>query len=320
MYRPWLPSPTLVLLTLIAGACGNGGTGGGGDAGTDGGATQDLAKRACDAGAGSKVDFAAAPTGRAPVAGDIGFGCTTTADCKKGPRPVCWPTTLFNNTRYLPTAGGYCSSTCATDADCADSNMDPNNPNLCIDFGGTDGKACIAGCGDAVTCRPPGYSCTYLVNTDSNTVLTGCFPNGNLDCNPTDKAGCTTGTGLTGGCVRQAIEDSHGGNCLSVCQPSDSCEPDNNGNTFQCVYLDFRGGGDAFVGSLCFPAVAAPKDPGTTCQFANDCADGYQCDSGSGGSNKCLKLCRQGKPTPKCSTGTTCQDAFNICSGPGLCK
>jgi hypothetical protein len=329
MSRFSLQVPAVLLLTLFAAACGKG-TGN-----SDGSTEKDMRTKGevCDAAIGKVGDFAAGSTGRVIAAGDFGSPCTANANCKHGPTPTCWIKNLLNDANALPVTGGYCSSGCTVDADCADSNMDPNNPNLCVNFGTTQApqRACIAGCGDAVTCRHPmnadggglpGYSCTLLSQDAMGNPLAGCFPSGTgtfLTCNPKEAA-CTTLNNLPGGCWRQAIEDEDGGICLATCVVGNECAMDVLGNTDTCLEVNFTGDGDGFRGSLCFPQAATPAAAGAACMYADDCIDTYQCDNTTGGTQKCQQLCQLGMPEPKCPTGTTCQDAFGICAGPGLCR
>lgn len=315
MNRTWLGLATLALAGITLTACTKP-PAGSDDAGTsnDGGAgdMKSVDAAACAPDPVPKVDFAVPPTGKQIKAGEVGAACTKTADCTQGKTPVCWTKTLFDASGTLDTAGGYCSSTCATDADCG-------TGNLCLDFGPMRGKACIAGCDDANTCRHPGYSCAYL-DQQGNNIITGCWPNGNLDCNPKEDTCTDPRYGMPGGCWRQAIEDDRGGVCLQTCNVGDLCDPDIFDNPLQCLYIDFTDIGDGFRGTICFPTAQMPKDAGQSCMFSNDCADGLQCDNGPGGSKKCEKMCNLKGRSPRCTaSGTSCKKAFPGCEA-GLCK
>jgi hypothetical protein len=313
MKRTWLGLVPLALVSLTLTACPKGGGTDDGGTETDGG-TSDLRKTdagACKADPLPAVDFAVAPTGQMVKPGDIGTACTQNMDCKQGKTPVCWKQTLFDASGLLPTPGGYCSSVCDADADCG-------TDHLCLDFGAR-GKACIAGCGDAVTCRHPGYSCAYL-DQEGNNIITGCWPNDNLTCNPKEDTCTDPRYGMPGGCYRQAIEDEGGGICLQTCVAGDFCDPNIFDDPLQCLYIDFTDGGDAFRGTICFPSSDMPKDPGATCMYSNECQDGYQCDNRmTGGSKKCEKICNLNGRSPRCTGGQTCQKIFPGCEA-GLCK
>ncbi|MCS6914989.1 MAG: hypothetical protein RMK29_20950 [Myxococcales bacterium] len=271
----------------------------------------------CQADPLPQVDFAVPPTGQQVQPGNIGTPCNTNADCRQGTSPVCWQRTLFNQMGLLETPGGYCSSTCNTDADCCNGRADCEH--LCLDFGMRFGKACIAGCRDAVTCRHPGYSCAYL-SVVNNNILTGCWPNGNLTCNPKEPECTDPRYGQPGACWRQAIEDQRGGICLQLCQVGEPCDPSIFDEPLQCLYIDFTQEGDAFRGTMCFPGVEMPKDPGATCRFSNECTDGYQCDNRmNGGSRVCEKMCNLKGRNPRCPTGQVCTKVFPSCEA-GLCK
>lgn len=329
----WLFTLMILLGALPFASCSNGGTT------SDDGLAADVDMRAgrdmrhdlsaggpavtCDGSIGPRPDATVAPNPIKINTGDIGQPCKADMDCKQGSgKPICWVKNLFNSTMYIPTAGGYCTVACNVDADCGSSD------HICTDFGmvmGKPAKYCLGGCNDAVTCRHPGYACAYIKDLGNGMVATACFPAGAgtiLDCNP--KTGdCTDRQGNPGACQRAAIEDDNGGICLTRCDPGvGNCQPDNSGNNQQCLYDDYTGNGDAFRGTVCIASAMNQKNPGDACKYGNECPDGYQCDNGADGTKTCLKMCRIGKKSPACGTGTSCQDVFGLCAtnAAGLCR
>jgi hypothetical protein len=257
-------------------------------------------------------DLAEPPPDLAPPPGRIGAACTTSRDCHEGVAPVCWERKLLNDDDLLDAPGGYCSSRCRDDSECG-------GKNRCVDFG-PYGRFCLAGCADANTCRHDDYSCLYY-DVSGDMINGVCLPNADLlDCNPKEVRCTDRITGTAGGCVRQAFEDKRGGLCNALCEPGEGCATDIFGTERNCLFLDFTPGGDAFRGTLCFPMVGRPKDEGQMCRLANECVKGYQCDNAMGGSYTCRRLCRLGRPTPACPTGTMCADAFGTGMGAGICR
>lgn len=251
--------------------------------------TSDMAKPGSDGGTG----------------GHIGDPCSDTPDCRSGPGPVCWKTTVLDQMGAPKTPGGYCSSTCTMDADCGAGNS-------CVDFG-MAGQFCLRGCGDATTCRHPGYACLFYGMAGL------CYPDDIYDCNPKAPMGlCTeSGTMKAGGCLRQAFEDK--GTCNAVCDVGAGTCPMLGGTSRQCVFYDATKDGfmDPFKGLFCVASPAMPKMAGDPCVYLNDCADGYQCDSMGG---VCHQLCKKGG-APACPGMAMCADAFmTAADGPGICR
>jgi hypothetical protein len=60
-----------------------------------------------------------------------------------------------------------------------------------------------------------------------------------------------------------------------------------------------------------------PKAAGATCQFIDECEDGYECDRD--GSKKYEKLCNTRGRSPRCPAGQVCTKVFPSCEA-GLCK
>ena len=173
------------------------------------------------------------------------------------------------------------------------------------------GNYCLAGCANATTCRHPGYACQYYATAGI------CFPDPRLDCDPKASMGaCTeTGTGVAGGCLRQAYENK--GICSAGCTLGTACTA-RSGVNRQCIFLDTTRSTamDAWKGLICVQSPAMPLNPGDVCIYLNDCKDGYECD---GATSTCQQLCTKGG-TPMCSMGM-CSDGFATpTGGPGICR
>jgi hypothetical protein len=253
----------------------------------------------------------------------IGGPCTSNANCIEGKMPVCFLRTLFNNSSYLKTTGGYCSSKCSSDADCGANGV-------CVDEG-TLGMWCYASCSQASDCRSPGYACLYFTPNH-------CFPNGNLDCDPTADGGvCTTAARKPGGCLRQAFGAGKEGSCSDSCSVGAGTCPAQNGNARQCLVIDARGytdpsasGPDTFVGPVCI-ASGSSNATGTACMtYLDNCVDGDECYLSSvftSGDDKCHSLCVEGGGNPDggappCASPSSCHDVWGLfgTSHPvGLC-
>jgi hypothetical protein len=249
------------------------------------------------------VDMSMSPGDMAHGAGAIGAPCTDDASCSGGPAPKCWKNNILNNTANPATPGGYCSSTCTSDAQCGAGNS-------CVNLG--PGSYCLAGCNNATTCRHPGYACTYYGPAGV------CFPDARLDCDPKAAMGaCTeTGTGKPGGCLREAYENK--GVCSASCTVGAGTCGALGGVNRQCIFIDTTTmtSMDNWKGPICVQSPATPVPAGGMCTFLNDCQDGYQCDNVSA---TCQQLCTKGG-MPMCMAGM-CADAFGTAmGGPGLCR
>src|SRR5262249_52454802 len=150
---------------------------------------------------------------------------------------------------------------CTSDTDCGTGKCYANIPGA-----GTQ-SYCVARCSSASTCRHPGYSCAY-----DGPVGGVCWPNGNLNCDPTANAGpCdyvykanNISNTYLGGCIRAAYENTNGGICHLQCEVgTNTCPADDRLATMpaqECNYLDTtvdsRGNpsptGDKFKGNVCF--------------------------------------------------------------------
>ena len=248
------------------------------------------------------TDMSMPPRDMSMPAGGIGAPCTDDSQCMVGPSKKCWKSNVLNNMANPPTPGGYCSSGCATNADCG-------SGNTCVDIGA--GKYCLAGCNNATTCRNPGYACSYYGGAGV------CFPDTIFDCDPKAAGTCTeAGTGKMGGCLRGAFENK--GNCSATCSVgAGACAP-KDGAARQCNYVDNTNTSnrDVFKGTICLETISTTAGDGAACNFVNDCKDGFQCDKTS---NTCKQLCGKGG-MPACSMGM-CQDAFMTpAMGAGICR
>jgi hypothetical protein len=236
--------------------------------------------------------------------GGIGDPCTDDTGCKVGPAPKCWKNNVLNNTANPPTPNGYCSAACTADTQCGSGNR-------CVNLGPA-GSYCLAGCGNATTCRHPGYACTYY---DMAGI---CFSDSRLDCDPKAAMGACTegGTGKAGGCLRQAYENK--GICSASCAVGSGTCAALGGTSRQCIFLDttVSPAMDSWKGPICVQSPATPLNAGDPCMYLNECKDGYQCDNAGG---TCQQLCTKGG-MPMCSMGT-CTDAFMTpATGPGICR
>jgi hypothetical protein len=292
------------IVAALVGLSGCGGSGGGGDAAVD--LTMDQA--IVDL---TTVDLAG---------GAIGAPCAATSDCHEGRIPLCWTRYYLNTSGNAATPSGYCTSKCASDADCGATG-------LCIDEG-SQGKFCFSPCTVPTDCRT-GYGCF--------TRMAGhCFPSGNLICDPTVPQGLCTGG--TQACIRYALGTGNTGYCFDLCGGfggPGSCSQLNGER--HCLVTDRTGDrdlqgnveGDTFHGPYCV-GVAVPNADGTEClsasgnDFLDDCIDGDECWLASGGDRKCHPLCA---PAPDGGVGDggagcTCRDIFKLFNSQwpiGLC-
>lgn len=234
--------------------------------------------------------------------GGIGAPCTADANCTAGPSPVCWRMNVGNNNANPRTPGGYCSSSCTSNADCG-------GAGTCVNLGA--GRFCLASCNAAGACRSPGYACAYLGAAGV------CYSEDIFDCDPTANMGnCTeSGTMKAGGCLRGAYDNK--GRCSASCTVgAGTCQP-RGAQARQCIYLPQQNATDPYKGTLCVSSPAMPVQPGGMCTYLNDCTDGYQCD---GQSDTCKQLCVKGG-MPACGMGMMCADAFmTAANGPGICR
>ncbi|MCS6913499.1 MAG: hypothetical protein RMK29_08915 [Myxococcales bacterium] len=273
------------------------------------------------------VDMAPSEPNRCRGNGCIGGPCNTSADCtegKEGVPKICWKETLLNNPRYVPTPGGYCTQECQTHADCG--------TGYCFQMPGEPKKYCMALCRTATTCRKPGYACTFEAGAGMDGI---CFPDKNLDCQPTKGACDATVAGggvVKGGCIRAAFEDK--GICRVACQVGvKTCPPDTRFGTQNpppqhCVFLDTTTDsagrpsptGDKWKGAVCLEFAPMPVMPGQRCTFWDECTDGYQCDRYAQRPEQqvCRQLCVQGNgvqdPTLYVPPGA--MPATNMCANP----
>lgn len=191
------------------------------------------------------------------IVGNIGQPCTIDIECTVGPSPKCWKNYVLNNVANPPTLGGYCSSTCTTDAQCGIGNR-------CVDLG--PGGFCLASCSNATTCRHPGYACSYY---DTEGI---CFPNSRLDCDPRAATGACRerDTGKAGGCLRQAYENQ--GICAASCTVGPGTCTAISGYSRQCIYLDATKttAMDIWKGAICFQSPATPHNAGDPCTLLNN--------------------------------------------------
>jgi hypothetical protein len=273
----------------------------------------------CGGGGGSKSDMASidmsviGPDMASP--GLVGDPCTSTTQCHEGTTPVCWTTTLFNETNKLVTPGGYCSSACTTNSDCGSGK--------CVSEGSSDGSWCLAACTTPSACRT-GYAC---FRADGGF----CFPSQNLSCDPTAGDGtCTGNTPEPGACERLAFGSGKTGECYDGCRPGVGTCSTLNGVARQCTVLDYANDsdGDKFVGPVC-DSPNGKNAIGAEClyngtDYIDACVDGAACyltEVSANGDNKCHQLCIPGDGGDSCTTGS-CTDVWGIFSSAnpaGLC-
>jgi hypothetical protein len=248
----------------------------------------------------------------------LGGTCTGDEQCTDGKTPVCFKKTLFNSPGKLTTREGYCSSKCTDDNDCG-------GDGICADFG-TSGKWCLRYCERASECRSVGYAC-----------FRGgyCFPDGNLDCDPTFQDGrCDSAVNNNpGACRRAAWGSGIKGYCEDGCQIGPAaCPPDSDGDRM-CNVLDYRNlrdndnqpTGDKFFGPTCVslyamnPVGTYCKDTNSSSRYINACVDNAECYIAGyfpGGDNLCKQLCTGAVDVdggaPPCPGGTTCTDVWKL--------
>jgi hypothetical protein len=273
-----------------------------------------------------------AAIGNDGAAGTIGQPCASDSECSEGTSPICFATTLLDQPGAPPTAGGYCSSSCATFRDCG-----KNGDCVTLLHGGS---FCFAHCGGPADCRD-GYAC-FAVSGGS------CLPSGNLTCDPTASSGaCTTKDGKPGGCLREAHGPGLTGVCFELCSPVAGACPPVGTNGRQCMVYDATGSKDVeasapdtFKGAVCVdnyssngPGVECigTDSSGKTADFIDACAPGLECNlSGAfNGDDRCHALC---VPPPDggvdggasgCPMGQACADVFGLFSSSapaGLCR
>ena len=260
-----------------------------------------------DAASGLSVCFPEPPEPTAP-----GTACTATADCEppQGQSPFC-----ITNAGY---PNGYCTSTCAMDADCG--------------MGGVcQGNFCLAGCTTDADCNT-GYSCSD-VNGDGTTTCNPAIAGSaaGTTCLSDDQCGvsviggfCVTeaDNGWTGGyCSGACIDDS---DCLggSTCQLTNPSDPQNSGsicvqsctaNTdcrtpdYECY--DFFGGGT----NACAPVASGTGPVGGACTGYGSCAggqDGLCLLNSDFADGYCSVTCTT---DADCSAGSHCLETAGLC-------
>ncbi len=282
-----------------------------------------LALSACNGG-GVESDGSGQPRWRR-IAGAIGATCRVAGDCHEGPSPVCFSERLFNmGAPVLPTPDGYCSSQCTSDEQCGDESR-------CADFA-SYGKWCVARCGAASDCRDDGYACVFRI---------GCFPDGNLTCDPSATGGvCQTADGHAGGCVRSAFGEGNRGYCWEQCETGVATCSAAAGRERQCAVIDATRTAsgeptrDRWKGPVCVYTVAQSNPVGDLClwddgtgrrYYPDTCSDGAGCylqgtaPAGSGydeaGDNRCHEYCNPQQSS--CDRGT-CKDIWGL-GNVGLC-
>lgn len=177
-------------------------------------------------------------------AGAPGAACDSYDDCAGGQNAFC---ALEASTRFI---GGYCLSSCATDADC------PTGAHCSVD------GLCLANCSTANDCRGGGYDC-YDVDGDATNE---CYSAG-------------TGAGQIGEACGD-IADCAGGRWAD-CEagfPQGYC-------TLDCG----TGEGTCPTGSACTTPSDGDRVCRDLCQNNNQCRSGYSCQT-SGGSLVCLPI------------------------------
>jgi hypothetical protein len=257
------------------------------------------------------VDFSIAP-------GSIGAPCQMATDCTQGTAPTCWQYSVLDQPGNLPTANGYCTSTCTTDADCA-------GTGFCESVLAGEPKYCLRACETANTCRlSDGFACFILTPTTGY-----CYPSTRLSCNPTmvDPAtgnGTCPGASPASACIRVTFEDL--GECLPLCQLGVGTCAAANGLMQHCIYLDTtettsgQPTRDKFKGLACFPVYSDAKTPDSSCGYFEECTDGYECDLVAGGDGKCHQLCTVGTAN-QCTSPENCLNSFGAGTGnAGLCN
>jgi len=256
-----------------------------------------------------------------PTGGTIGAACTTGSQCLEGLAPECFASTFGAVSTGTSLPGGYCSSTCRSNADCGASGS-----CVAIVSGGT---ACVENCGAPSECRT-GYAC-----------WTGgyCFP-GTFDCDPM-KGTCTTPGGAPGGCARDVFGTGLAGECLAVCAPGPgTCSKSSDGSAAtHCIFADFTTEPDGaptrdlYRGTICAPETPDAAADGQPCNAPGDCVDGDECNMvgpfplGKGfdstGDNRCHMLCSPAKSAAPCPPAQTCFDVwgtFATANPVGLCR
>lgn len=266
--------------------------------------------------------------------GTIGSACTATSDCAGGADGFCIPEgTQFN--------GGFCTQTCAIDADCGAGNHCGFIPPA-----GGDG-VCLPNCTMDSDCRMTGYSC-YNADEDAGGV-TECWSGGTgtaaigdpctgvWECSGGGDAICQTEAGnalggycLTTGCTVGGTDCAAGSHCvafgmetacLADCTTGADCRTmgyacyDVDGDTGATTECWIAGTGTAAVGDACTGTFDCAGGDRAFCleRPANDFAGGYCTLFG------CTNPPAAGSDCPAGSHCTIFTDAMGVPNPTGLC-
>lgn len=277
------------LSALLLAACGDdeeaapvdaGGSGGmgGGSGGTSGGGT-----------GGS------APTG---LGDDVaGKACTDSEDCGGAMCATMVPGTMLGSS--LPAPGGYCTATCASDADCGAGGA------CIITLANGGGLVCLDICTSVSDCRD-GYECDGGGMIGNVTVPDTCRPATETDQLGDDVAGkmCASDDDCSGGAcltTRFSLAGEYelpGGYCSGDCLEDAHCG----------------------AGGVCLPALPIIGGAGSCyeeCATDTDCTrDGYRCRPLRDGIRGCNVAA---PPLPDNTTGIACADDAACGGNEGSC-
>ena len=223
----------------------------------------------------------------AQIPGGIGRPCTTDNECMFGTTKKCWKQNILEEPGNLATPGGYCTTQCTKDDDCA-------GQGICVSVAAGQPKYCLQKCASSNVCRHPDYACFVLSSTSGY-----CWPATRLSCNPTSGDGACQGSDPPAACIRRAFEDL--GECRQVCSLGpNTCPFLQNGRRQHCVYInatrDTQGlpTRDKYKGTACFELYNDAKMENAGCAYFDECQDGLQCNLSPMGDRKCRTLCQVG--------------------------
>lgn len=257
-----------------------------------GGPPRDAGRRS-DAG-GSRADKEG---GLSSPATTIGKGCVSDADCGNG---MCATSLGQGGAMSTPAPGGYCTVSCATQADCSEGTA-------CVGVRFSFRGHCSLGCKSASDCRD-GYRCAPLAGIADGGIAMDAVT---ATCQPMPETDKLADGAVGSACAADA-------NCGSGrCMLSESITK----TPFPDGYCTGRCVADAECGAhgLCAPGfLGAIGSCYRRCESDTDCGrDGYRCRvSSSSGVGACLP---GPKPLPDHVVGNACSGDADCGGGKMTC-
>jgi hypothetical protein len=257
----------------------------------------------------------------------VGGPCTLDSDCG-GAMAFC-----ITEASQPGLPGGYCSASCAVDADCGSGAG-------CVDSG--SGFLCIATCAQDSDCRD-GYICQPDFSGLSVPDHMVCAPGspGTAGAVPGDPCTQNSDCPRAGICITEADGSVPGGYCItscnlasasanSGCPAGSTCVAGSSGDFCVATCTDSTGcrasagyacavdflGLDSGGATVCAPGQPTAVTAGTACTSHGDCTAGRGfCLLGFPG-GYCTTVCNPAAATSECGADEACADTAN---GSGLC-